>query len=140
MSLFLPTKRATLLIPSGTITDPNKKHLYILLTDPTDNPDTGTKDVLMVSISTLRSGMPHDPTCLLYPGDHPFIKWNSFVSYRTSRIEVAQKVQNGVAQGVFIPQGTIDGAILARICKGLLDSRQAPLKMKNFYLRAGGQS
>lgn len=139
MSLFLPMRRATLLIPSGTVSDPNKKHLFILLTDPVDNAETGTKDVLMVSVSTFRQGMPHDPTCKLYPGDHPFIKWESFVSYRTARIEPAQKVQNGVTQGVFIPQGTIDGAILARICQGLLDSRQAPPKMQTFYLRATGQ-
>lgn len=34
MSLFLPLKRATLLIPSGPQGDPHRKHLFILLTDP----------------------------------------------------------------------------------------------------------
>lgn len=140
MSLFLPMKRATLLIPSGPIANPHQKHLFILLTDPTENPDTGTKDVLMVSISSIKPGMHHEQTCLLYPGDHPFIKWDSFVSYRTARIEMAQKVQNGVAQGVFIPKDPIDGAILARVCQGLMDSRQTPLKMKTFYLQATGQT
>ena len=75
MSRFLPLRRATLLIPSGPRTDPNRKHLFILLTDPTVDA-AGRSFVLMVSLSTVRAGVPHDPTCILYAGDHPFeVAW-----------------------------------------------------------------
>jgi len=37
MSLFLPIKRATLLVPSGADGDPDRKHLFVLLTDPADD-------------------------------------------------------------------------------------------------------
>lgn len=133
MSLFLPVRRATLLIPSGPEHDPDRKHLFILLTDPFGRLEEDEKQVLMVSTSTVRTGMFHDPTCLLFPGDHPFIKHDSFVSYRTARIEEAGKLVRGVKSGALIPKGSMEGEIVARICKGLTESRHTPLKILEFY-------
>lgn len=56
MSLFLPLKRATLLIPSGPESDKDRKHLFILLNDPHDD-ESGKACVLMVSLSTVRQGV-----------------------------------------------------------------------------------
>ena len=70
MSLFIPVKRATLLVPSGPQGDSFRKHLFILLTHPYDD-GTGAKFILMVSISTIKTGLPYDPTCILYAGDQP---------------------------------------------------------------------
>lgn len=131
--MFLPVRRATLLIPSGPAQDPNRNHLFILLTDPVNNPDSGIKFVLMVSLSSVKTGRYHDSTCLLYPGDHPFISSPSYIDYSRARIEDAAKVLNGVKQGLFAPKGTIDAGIFARICKGLLDSRHTTPKMRNFF-------
>ena len=39
MSLFVPFKWATLLIQSGPTNDPERKHLFVLLTDPVEAPD-----------------------------------------------------------------------------------------------------
>ena len=133
MSLFLPVRRATLLVPSGPAHDPDRKHLFILITDPVSIPESTEKHILMVSTSTVKTGMPHDPTCLIYPGDHPFIKHDSFISYRTARIEEAQKLLKGVSSGLLIPQGTIEGGIVARICKGLTESRQTAPKILRFF-------
>lgn len=138
MSLFLPLKRATLLIPSGPTGDPDRKHLFILLTDPHDD-EAGTKAVLMVSLSTVRVGMPHDPTCLLYPGDHPFVKNNSFVVYQKARLLEADKVLRGVKSGELVPQDPMDGMIFSRICKGFEVSRLTPPKLLAFYLKATNQ-
>lgn len=136
MSLFLPFKRATLLIPSGPADDPHRKHLFILLTDPVELAGADEKHVLLVSISTIKPELPHDPTCILHAGDHPFIKHKSFVSYRLTRLEEAKKITNGVKQGIFVPQGTIETDIFARICKGLLESRQTSAKLRAFFLAA----
>lgn len=138
MSLFLPLRRATLLVPSGPENDPDRKHLFILLTDPADA-GSGVKAVLMVSLSSIKPGLPYDPACVLHSGDHPFVKKDSFVVYQKSRIEDADKVLRGVKDGKLVPQAPMDTAVFARICKGLEDSRLTPPKMLRFYLAATGR-
>lgn len=138
MSLFLPLKRATLLIPSGPQGDQDRKHLFILPTDPHAD-EAGKNCVLMVSLSSVRPGMPHDPTCILYAGDHSFVKHDSYVVYQKARLEEADKVLRGVKNGQLVPQDPMDGAVFARICKGLEDSRLTPAKLLTFYLKATGQ-
>lgn len=139
MRLFLPLKRATLLVPSGPGSDPDRKHLFILLTDPA-NDGSGVKAVLMVSLSSIKQGLPYDASCILYPGDHPFVKRESFVVYQKARIEVADKVLRGVKDGKLVPQDPMDSALFARICKGLEDSLLTPPKLLRFYLAATGRS
>jgi hypothetical protein len=135
MSLFVPLRRATLLIPSGPQADPHRKHLFILLTDPYAD-EAGKPFVLMVSLSSVRSGVPHDPSCILYAGDHPFVKHESYVVYQKTRLEEAEKVLRGVKNGQLIPQDPIAGTVFARICHGLKHSRLTPPKLLTFYLKA----
>lgn len=135
MSLFVPLKRATLLVPSGPANDPTRKHLFILLTDPTDD-GSGVKAVLMVSLSSVRSGVPHDPTCILYPGDHPFVKRESFVLYARARIEEAEKLLRGVKEGKLVAHDPMNSDVFARICKGVEESRFTSAKVLKFYQHA----
>ncbi|MEK6664015.1 MAG: hypothetical protein AABY73_09150 [Pseudomonadota bacterium] len=137
--LFWPVKRATLLIPSGPDHDPDRKHFFILLTDPIAVPDIAAKQVLLVGIATRNPNFQHDPTCILYPGDHPFINRESYVNYRLARIEDADKLAAGVKNGIFVPQGTIDTAIFARVCQGLLNSRHTTPKVLRFYQTSTGR-
>lgn len=138
MSLFLPLKRATLLIPSGPLGDENRKHLFILLTDPYKD-EFGNKSVLMVSISSIRPQIPFDKTCILFPKDHPFVKHNSFVVYQKARLLEVDKVLRGVKAGQLVPQDAMDALIFARICKGLAQSRLTPPKLLKFYWEATAQ-
>ena len=133
MSLFLPLKRATVLIPSGSQADQDRKHLFILLTDPQRDTQTGIRYVLMVSLSTVKQGLPCDRTCILYAGDHPFVKRESYVVYQRARLEDADKVLRGVSNGILVPQQPMDSTVFARICKGLEDSRMTPAKLLDFY-------
>lgn len=133
MSLFLPFQRATLLIPSGTEDDPDRKHLFILLTNPYPHPESNINSTLLVSISTLRPNLPHDPACKLYAGDHPFIKQDSFVVYRLARIETADKLIKGVNDGVFSHKESLNGEIFARVCHGLVESRFTTPAILKFY-------
>lgn len=135
MSLFLPFKRATLLIPSGPDHDPDRKHLFILLTDPYPHPESQIKSVLLVSLSKLNPKLPHDATCILYPGDHPFIKVESFVSYQKARITEADKLIRGVAEGKMFCREMLDSAIFARVCYGLTQSSfTAPAHLRFYEL------
>lgn len=133
MSVFLPIRRATLLIPSGPAHDLDRKHLFILLTDPANNPETGKTSVLLTSLSTLNTELPHDPTCILHPGDHPFINRDSYVSYSTSRIQEAAKIVDGVASGVLIAKDLMELSIVDTICNGLAVSPHTAPKILRFY-------
>lgn len=135
MSVFLPFQRATLLVPSGPQNDQDRKHLFILLTNPYAD-EVGKKCVVMVSVSSIRQGLPYDETCRLYVGDHPFLRRDSFVAYKLARIEESAKLLAGVKAGLFVPHDMMDSMIFARVCKGLEESRQTNPRILKFYRMA----
>jgi hypothetical protein len=109
---------ATLLMPSG-----EGDHLFVVLNDPAIFVGYGARPhLVLVSLSTVRPGIPHDPTCVLQPGCHPFVKHESYVLYRRARIDPVAHVQKLVAQGLFKPQDPVSPEILAAIKAGLLAS------------------
>lgn len=127
MKFFLPRRRSTILIPSGP--GENQKHLFVLLTDPIGP----SEEILLVSLSSVKPSRPNDRTCLLYPGDHPFIQRDTFANYALARIETAGKLTAGVESQTMYPREMMDPGIFARICKGLIDSRFTVPKLKRFY-------
>ncbi|MEW9857854.1 hypothetical protein [Pseudomonas putida] len=127
--MFIVTRRATVLVPSGTVERPDLKHLYILLNDPSGK----DKLVLMVSISTVHPEKYHDPTCILEPGDHSFIRSKSYVMYSMARIESVKTLENGVAQNLLIPKEPMAAEVFTRICQGVLDSKRTPIELKRFF-------
>ncbi len=128
MRLFVPLRRATLLIPSGPPQDPDRMHLFILLTQP-----QADGRVLLTTVSSVPRGLPHDGTCLLYRGDHPFIRHDSYVFYARSRIEAQSALLNGVNQGVFEAREAMEETLFARVCQGLTASRFTAPAIKTFY-------
>lgn len=139
MRIFLPFKRGTLLIPSGPQDDKERKHLFIILTNPQHSEDADSC-ILMVSLSTIKQDLPYDKTCILYPGDHPFVKRDSYVSYRNARIEKVDKITKGVTERKLIPHQPLDDAVFVRICNGLEESRFTAKKILAFYHKAEGRT
>jgi len=133
--MFLVVKRATLLIPSGPASDPNKKHLFICLTDCYG----ADKETLIVSVSSYRAGLPADSTCKLFAGNHPFLKHESYVDYGNARIISAGKLMNGVKQDLFVPKEPLATDIFARVCFGVEQSLRTSTKNREFYLLASGR-
>jgi hypothetical protein len=133
MSLFVPFKRATLLIPSGAANDPDRKHLFVLLTDPIEAPGFDEKQVLLVNITSVPNGCSYDSTCILKPGEHRFIKHESYVYYAKARIEAANALLRGVKSGRLTPHDIMDQAVVKRICDGLPQSPHTTPKILRFY-------
>ncbi len=133
MKLFVPYRRAALLVPSGPTHDPEQKHLFILLNDPAQVLAYEDKYSLLVGVTTIHADIPHDPACELHPGDHPFIRHRSCVFYAQARIEISQKLIDGVKRGIFMPQGMLAEDIFARVCHGLTLSRFTTPKVLAFY-------
>lgn len=132
--MFFVVKRATLLIASGPASDPNKKHLFICLTDVVGT----SKETLMVSASTHRAGFPADDTCHLFAGDHPFIKHKSYIDYQNARVIEADKLVKGERQGLLKAMDPLESSVFARVCYGLETSPFTALKYLEFYQRATG--
>ena len=121
-----------MLLPSGPASDPERKHLFFVLTDPRGNPGS----VAMVSVQSVIRGVGPDAACLLYPGDHPFLKRDSFVAYRHGRIEPAQKLADGVRQGILEAREMLNDAVFARVLRGAEESRFVAPAFRD-YCRGG---
>lgn len=133
MTLFVPFKRATLLIPSGPTNDPDRKHLFVVLTDPIEAPGFEGKQVLLVNIASVPNGFSYDSTCILKPGEHRFIKHESYVYYAKARIEAANALLRGVKSGQLTPHEIMDDALVKRICGGLHQSPHTTPRILHFY-------
>ncbi len=116
MSSWQPEAGATLLMPSG----PEGNHLFVVLNDPRVFDGYGPRaHVVLVCVSSIRDGIPHDATCELEPGCHPFVKRSSYVVYRRSRVEAARHLEKLVEQGVFKPHLPASAELLDRVKRGL---------------------
>lgn len=133
MKLFVPYRRATLLIPSGPAHDSERKHLFVVLTDPAQVLDFAGKHSLLVDIASIYPDIPYDLACELHAGDHEFIQHKSYIAYAHARIEPSQKLVNGVKNGDLVPKTMLAQEIFARVCKGLAESRFTAPRIIAFY-------
>lgn len=121
---------STLLVPSG----PSGMHLFFIILGPLRLVDYGTTpQVLMVSSSTIRDGIPHDPACVLKSGDHPFIRHDSYITYRHIRTDSVFHVEKMVSSSVWSPREPCNEILLARIVDGVNTSKLIPRGIKPLF-------
>ncbi len=125
---YEPGRGRTLLIPSGTQSDPNKKHLFVTLTGIC--PDGF---LLLVSLSRVREGVHYDPACVFEPGEHRFVREKSFAAYRLARIEAAAKLIRHVEAWDFTPKDDMPLPLVERMCAGLHQSDFVAARVLNYY-------
>lgn len=120
-------KRGTMLIPSGPSHDPERKHLFIICTDPDANGQQ-----LIVSI-TSKTNAPYDKTCLLQKHEHDFLDRESYVFYRKAKIVEHSSLINGVDKKIFIPKDDMNSQTFLRIRNGVCKSPQTPRGIKKYF-------
>jgi hypothetical protein len=120
------------LIPSGTSHNPDVKHMFVVCTSIDDN-----GNVVLASISSWKNDL-CDATCKLAAGSHPFIKKDSYVLYRQSRIENTKTIERGLSSAVFVALDDVTDEVLAKIVAGLTRSRQTPWQIKRHIKRLLG--
>lgn len=125
---YVAAKGHTLLVPSGTDADPNKKHLNVVLTEM-----CGNGCHLLVSISTIRPNVFHDPACVIKAGEHPFIKDDSFAVYRLAQTPTAAHITKCVDGWVYMKKESVSDALLQRMCEGVEKSQFAPARIQTYY-------
>lgn len=125
---FHPRKKTTLLMPSGPPGDPDRLHLWILLSDP-----CALEAHLLVNVSSLRDDRFHDPACVIEPGEHKRITSRSWIEYRRARIELSSTLIKGEAAWFYRMSEPVSDSLFERICNGLLESELTPLRMKRYF-------
>jgi hypothetical protein len=130
---YKPGRGKTLLIPSGTARDPNKKHLFVTLTDVCSDGQH-----LLVSISRVKEGVHHDDACMFEPGEHAFVREKSFAAYRLARIDTAAHLIRCVDGWEFTPKEDMPTALVDRMCAGIEQSDFIPQRIINYYRRVIG--
>jgi hypothetical protein len=129
---YLPSKGCTLLIPSGTIFNPDGRHLFVVLTNPCE----GGLHVL-ASISSVKPNRSYDSTCVLQAGEHPFLDRQSFVFYAKIQQVPHAGIIRCVKSGLYIPKENCDATVLKRIGEGVTESPMAPRWAKEYFRRNG---
>lgn len=87
----------------------------------------------MLSVSRIRQGKYHDPTCAFTGGEHEFIKHASYVVYGKPEQRHASQIVRMVDANVFVPKAKLDTAHFARICTGIFDSNFSKPFAKNYF-------
>lgn len=128
MRSWVAARRATLLIPSGPNHDPDRKHLHIVVTDP-----SASGDVLIVCVVSIPPTNIYDPSCTFFPGEHPFIVKDSYVAFRFSRVVQASLLEAEVIAGNYIAKPDLDEKRFADVVAGLVDSPFTIPKILKFY-------
>jgi hypothetical protein len=99
-------------------------HLWFIINKPEDHCGVA----LIVNLTTLRPGA--ETTCVLSPGEHPFIKHNSYIRYSGAREASVSELQNAVKRGLLKPHQAASPALLEKIRAGARASPRLPQKLR----------
>lgn len=82
---------------------------------------------------TSHDNIPFDSACVLRPGDHPFIRHDSYVAYRHIRIDSEAHMIRMVNSGLWTVQAQCSNAVLASVIQGASASRLIPREFKKMF-------
>lgn len=122
-------KGESILVPSGP---EEKQHLFSIIIDPVTVSGYGSKPLaLLVCAVSIKPGIIIDDSCLLFPGDHPFIIHDSFIDYKFTRLEHKEHLEKCVNKGLFTVKEQCSSDLIKRIIEGALKSKRLSREYKN---------
>jgi len=101
-------------------------HLWFILSDPGEDPE----HVLIVNATSAFQGRDVDSSCILKPGDHPFIRHESYIFYDGARQTAARKLKEGFETEILRFQESASDQLLLRVRTGLMQSPHAEERHK----------
>lgn len=114
---------STLLIETGPTL-----HLHIVCSDPSDFDGYPPASCLLVNVSSVVPKC--DMTCVLKPGEHPFLSCDSFVYFRKAMLMEASSLEYNVHHDIYKKQPSLHIAIVKRIVANFDLSEQTPEDMR----------
>lgn len=103
-------------------------HLFVVITEI----ESTTGNFVMVGIESINKRS--DLTVILKPGDHPFIKHESAITYRMASIRSLSWLEGFTNRKLASRKEPFTEEIIERVCKGFLRSPQTPNDVKDFFL------
>ena len=70
---------------------------------------------------------------VLRPGDHPFLRHDSVISYAYSKITTVEAIETAILNGTAKLREPVSEAVLRRVRAGLLDSDFTPNGVRHYY-------
>lgn len=105
-----------LLIDSG----PTGKHLFIIVLEAIDG---GQHQFISFPVCTVRDHARIDDACIVRPGEHSFIKSESFIEYRNARVDSVAHLTKCVKAKTFIPHDQASEELMEKIKAGISASK-----------------
>lgn len=105
-------------------------HLFIVISDPS----LDSENVVFVNMSTDRGG---DQSCVLMPGDHPFVLHRTLIRYDKARIETNRTLEWLIASGAASRQDPLCPDVLEKVRRGAATTDAIPLGCKQVLIRQG---
>ncbi len=106
-------------------------HLWIILSDPAQDADR----LVMVSFTTFRRDK--DQTCVLRPGDHPFVTRDTLVCYADARIATNAQLESLVSKGLMKRNKPVSAELLQRIRQGAWKTDEISLEAREVLVDQG---
>lgn len=125
---YIAARGHTLLIPSGTQIDPDKKHLFYVVTDL-----CADGEHLLIPMSSIKPKIFHDTTCIIKAGEHPFASVDSFAFYRMARTTKGNLITKCVEGWVYMKKEEATEALIHRVCEGVPVSDFTPKRIVDYY-------
>jgi hypothetical protein len=96
----------------------------------------GRRHVLLASVCSMKDfGLYNDETCVIQPGEHPFVKKPSFIHYGLLRSEPEQAVLDSLANGYYVARSdAFSSELLRRVADGVAISKHVKRYIKDDWL------
>jgi hypothetical protein len=107
-------------------------HLWVLLWGPAGAADA----FLAVYLTTLRRHS--DRTCILVPGDHPFITRETSVAYNETIRITADRLDRALQNGSASAREPVSASVLEALRRGFFASEGTPHDLKDMALQQFG--
>lgn len=124
----------TLLLYSGAT-----EHLFVVMNDPVFSLEHNAHSILVVNFSTIYPAVPHDKSCVLDDGCHPFVTHGTYVVYGRADVLNAERVQAQIEAAEIKTHEPVNDAVFKSICDGFGKSKAVTPKIRRFIANCLGK-
>ena len=104
-------------------------HLFFVASDQQQ------PQVVVLNLTTVRAFS--DTSCVIQPGEHPFVVVPSWVAYNFAEIDSCATLIDGLARGAIVPHHPLSPQLMERVWDGAAVSRHLPLKCRELLKQQG---
>ncbi|MEI7836536.1 MAG: hypothetical protein WCK05_08995 [Planctomycetota bacterium] len=97
-----------------------KGHLFVVLS----NSDYDAGHIVLGMFTTWEAYK--DPSCILHPGDHPFLDHDTCVDYQTAPLLSAKELDDQIRAGQMTRREKLSQSVLERVLSGAGKTQRIP--------------